>query len=79
MLIQPPQLPSRTCVPRLPPPAPVQGAPDRPTVREHLLLVGEALAMPGTPAADASADVADAAAGALSDYLKRWGWAGRVV
>ncbi|GIL92517.1 hypothetical protein Vretimale_19311 [Volvox reticuliferus] len=48
--------------------AAMRGASDRPTTREHLALVGLALALPGTP--DKAPEVAEAAAGALADYLR---------
>jgi hypothetical protein len=44
---------------------------DRPTTREHLALVGMALSLPGTK--DKDPEVVEAAAGALADYLRRWG------
>ncbi|GFR42913.1 hypothetical protein Agub_g3912 [Astrephomene gubernaculifera] len=49
--------------------AALRGAPDRPTTREHLSLVAQALSLPagGDPQAP---EVAEAAAGALADYLR---------
>ncbi|GLC58832.1 hypothetical protein PLESTB_001405900 [Pleodorina starrii] len=48
--------------------AAMRGATDRPTTREHLALVGQALSLPGTP--DKAPEVVEAAAGALADYLR---------
>ncbi|KAG2491271.1 hypothetical protein HYH03_010278 [Edaphochlamys debaryana] len=49
--------------------APMRGAPDRPTTREHLALVGSALALTGA-GDDRSPEVVEAAAAALADYLR---------